>query len=219
MELKRCTKCGENKPNTNEYFAFSNKSKGILRPSCKVCDKKHREKNKDKMKEYNKNYYENNKDKRKEYGKEYSKNYRENNKDKIKGYLQEYRENNKDKIKEYRENNKDKMKGYVHKRRALELGNGGSYTKSQWLDTLEYFDYKCAYTGECIKHSCHVEHIVPISKGGTSYIWNLVPSTASANLSKQNRDMEEWYREQEYFCEERLNKIYEYQKYMAAKYK
>ena len=56
MELKRCTKCGENKPNTNEYFAFSNKSKGILRPSCKVCDKKHREKNKDKMKEYNKNY-------------------------------------------------------------------------------------------------------------------------------------------------------------------
>ena len=111
------------------------------------------------------------------------------------------------------------MKGYVHKRRALELGNGGSYTKAQWLDTLEYFDYKCAYTGECIKHSCHVEHIVPISKGGTSYIWNLVPSTASANLSKQNRDMEEWYREQEYFCEERLNKIYEYQKYMAAKYK
>ena len=25
MELKRCTKCGENKPNTNEYFAFQNK--------------------------------------------------------------------------------------------------------------------------------------------------------------------------------------------------
>ena len=30
MELKRCTKCGETKPNTNEYFAFSNKSKGIV---------------------------------------------------------------------------------------------------------------------------------------------------------------------------------------------
>ena len=200
MELKRCTKCGENKPNTNEYFAFSNKSKGILRPSCKVCDKKYRENNKDSLTEYHKKY-------------------RENNKGKIKESWKKYYENNKDKIKEYRENNKDKIKGYTHKRRALKLGNGGSYTKSQWLDTLEYFDYKCAYTGECIKHSCHVEHIVPISKGGTSYIWNLVPSTASANLSKQNRDMEEWYREQEYFCEERLNKIYEYQKYMAAKYK
>ena len=226
MELKRCTKCGENKPNTNEYFAFSNKSKGILRPSCKVCDKKYRENNKDKIKEYRENnkdkrkeyhkkYRENNKDKLKEYNKEYNKKYRENNKDIIK----EYRENNKEYMKEYREHNKDKLKEYRHKRRALKLGNGGSYTKAQWLDTLEYFDYKCAYTGECIKHSCHVEHIVPISKGGTSYIWNLVPSTASANLSKQNRDMEEWYREQEYFCEERLNKIYEYQKYMAAKYK
>ena len=73
MELKRCTKCGENKPNTNEYFAFSNKSKGILRPSCKVCNKKHREKNKDKRKEYHKKYSEKNKDKIKEYNKEYKK--------------------------------------------------------------------------------------------------------------------------------------------------
>ena len=143
------------------------------------------------------------------------KDYTKKNKDKRKEYV----EKNKDKRKEYVEKNKDRIKSYTHKRRALKLGNGGSYTKAQWLDTLEYFDYKCAYTGECIKHNCHVEHIVPISKGGTSYIWNLVPSTASANLSKQNRDMEEWYREQEYFCEERLNKIYEYQKYMAAKYK
>ena len=191
MELKRCTKCGENKPNTNEYFYFQNKSKGTLRSRCKVCN--------------------NDKDKGKEYY--------ENNKDKILKYKKKYYENNKDKLKKCRENNKDKYKEYNHKRRALKVGNGGSYTKSQWLDTLEYFDYKCAYTGECIKHNCHVEHIVPISKGGTSYIWNLVPSTASANLSKHNRDMEEWYREQEYFCEERLNKIYEYQKYMAAKYK
>ena len=231
MELKRCTKCGENKPNTNEYFAFQNKSKGKLIARCKECDKKYREKNKDKRKEYSKKYRENNKDKLKEYNKEYNKNYYEKNKDKRKEYLKEYNknyyENNKDKIKEYKkeyhkkyyEHNKDKRKGYTHKRRSLKLGNGGSYTKAQWLDTLEYFDYKCAYTGECIKHNCHVEHIVPLSKGGTSYIWNLVPSTASANLSKQNRDMEEWYREQEYFCEERLNKIYEYQKYMAAKYK
>ena len=223
MELKRCTKCGENKPNTNEYFAYNNKSKGKLKAWCKVCDKNYREHNKDKLKEY----YENNKDKIKEYMKEYNKEYRENNKDKKKEYMKEYNkkyyENNKDSLtesrKEYREYNKDKIKGYNHKRRALKLGNGGSYTKEQWLDTLEYFDYKCAYTGECIKHSCHVEHIVPISKGGTSYIWNLVPSTESANCSKGNRGMEEWYREQEYFCEERLNKILEYQKYMYEKYK
>ena len=186
-----CSKCHEIK--TVDYF-FKNRSKkdgvGI---ECKQCyierDRRYRENNKEKISEKNRLYY---KDNKKEI---------------------------KERHRQYRENNKDKIKGYTHKRRALKLGNGGSYTKAQWLDTLEYFDYKCAYTGECIKHNCHVEHIVPISKGGTSYIWNLVPSTASANLSKQNRDMEEWYREQEYFCEERLNKIYEYQKYMAAKYK
>ena len=134
-------------------------------------------------------------------------------------YLKNNEEIIRSKRKVYLKNNRDKFKLYQQKRRALKLGNGGSYTKEQWLDTLEYFDYKCAYTGECIKHSCHVEHIVPVSKGGTSYIWNLVPSTGSANYSKGNRGMEEWYREQEYFCEERLNKILEYQKYMYEKYK
>ena len=175
------------------------------------------------MKEYN----EKNKDRLREYNKEYNKEYREKNKDKLKKSKKEYYENNKDKLKErnkeyykeYRERNKDKLKERDKRYRHKKRGNGGAYTQLQWLDTLEYFDYKCAYTGECIKHNCHVEHIIPISKGGTSYIWNLVPSTASANLSKHNRDMEEWYREQEYFCEERLNKIYEYQKYIAAKYK
>ena len=279
MELKRCTKCGENKPNTNEYFVYNNKSKGKLKAWCKVCDreyaKEYREKNKDIIKELNKKYYELNKEHFKEYSKKYrelnidrlrdhnkeyreknkdkistqrkeyrdnnkdkiresQKNYRENNKDKLKEYRKEYYKNNKDKLKEYYKNNeeiirakrkvyiknnRDKFKLYQQKRRALKLGNGGSYTEEQWLDTLEYFDYKCAYTGECIKVSCHIDHIIPLSKGGTSYIWNLVPSTASANLSKQSRNMEEWYREQEYFCEERLNKIYEYQKNMAAKYK
>ena len=238
MELKRCTKCGENKPSTNEYFSYTNKSKGKLKTWCKVCDKEYqkeyRENNKDTIKEKNKVYRENNKDKIREYKKEY----RENNKDKIREGRKVHYENNKDKVREgrkvyyennkdtileknkvYYENNKDKVrewsKRYQHKKR----GNGGSYTKAQWLDALEYFDYKCAYTGECIKHSCDIEHIVPISKGGTSYIWNLVPSTKSANCSKHNRDMEEWYKEQEYFCEERLNKILEYQKIMAAKYK
>lgn len=57
-----------------------------------------------------------------------------------------------------------------------------------------------------------------ISKGGSDHIYNLVPTTPGANLSKSNRDLEEWYRKQDYFSEDRLNKIYKYIKYMKDKY-
>ena len=41
METKICSKCKTEKPNTNEYFAFVNKSKGLLKNKCKMCDKEY----------------------------------------------------------------------------------------------------------------------------------------------------------------------------------
>lgn len=41
----------------------------------------------------------------------------------------------------------------------------------------------------------------------------------SYNISKLNRNMEDWYRQQEYFSEERLQKIYEWCKYAFNKWK
>ena len=38
------------------------------------------------------------------------------------------------------------------------------------------------------------------------------------NSSKQDKDMEEWYQEQDFYSEERLQKIYEWQEYAYNKY-
>ena len=218
MEFKICNKCNEEKPNTNEYFAFSNKPKGLLKSSCKMCDKEYYKKNRDKIINQYKEYYRNNKEAVSMYKKEYYK----DNKDKMIENATNYRKNNREKVSEYlrdyQRNNKDKMVFYANKRRCIEIGNGGNYTKEQWKETLEYFDYKCAYTGECIKDNLNIEHIIPVSKGGTNYIWNLVPSTPQANISKKDRDIEEWYRKQPYFSEERLQNIYKYQEYMKSKF-
>ena len=106
------------------------------------------------------------------------------------------------------------------RRRAKIAGNGGSYSKSQWEECLRFFDYKCAYTGEEIIDSVlHREHIVPINNGGTNFIWNICPSSASANFSKQDTELETWYREQPYFSEERLTKIYEWMDYAYNKFR
>lgn len=211
VNARICTKCGTlkrfekfNKQKTGKYGVTS---------KCKECQNKYKRTYYQNNKEYKKKYYENNKDKIKEYY--------QNNKNEIKKYYQNNKEHIKEKVKEYQKNNKDKIKENKkirnHKRRTLKQNSGGSYTVEQWNESLKYFNNKCAYSGKPMEQ-VSVEHIIPITKGGTSYIWNIVPCEAILNYSKQDKDLLEWYKEQEFYSEERLNKIYEYIEYMKNKY-
>ena len=171
----------------------------------------------------------------------YRKEYAVENRDKILSMKKEYRENNREilseKQREYRKRNKSEIakrqKEYIktkegaetlirarRKRKALELKNGGSYTSTQWEECKQFFNNKCAYSGQPLRtDNIQAEHIIPLSKGGTSYIWNLCISLGEINHSKYNNNMEKWYRKQEYFIEERLQKIYEWQDYAYNKYR
>lgn len=97
----------------------------------------------------------------------------------------------------------------VHKRKTL-LKDRGDFTIEEVLVALDFFDYKCAYTGETLEECYHLDHVIPVVNGGYNYIWNIVPSNPTPNLSKGAKNMEEWYRQQSYFSEERLQKIYEW---------
>ena len=49
-------------------------------------------------------------------------------------------------------------------------------------------------------------------------IWNTVPMLRKLNSSKQEKDMLEWYKEQECYDPKRLQKIYEWQEFAYNKY-
>lgn len=143
------------------------------------------------------------------------------NKNKINARCRRYYRENIDKIKAQNRTERGKLMSNIRnsKRRALKKKTGGYFTEQQMKECLEFFKNKCAYSGNDLDNKVlHIDHIKAISKGGTNYIWNLCPSIASANLSKYNSDMEDWYRKQEYFTEERLAKIYEWQEYAYKKY-
>jgi len=124
--MKKCKKCNEEKDLTD--FNILKISKDGLRNQCKQCDKKYRDENKGKMKEYLKKYYENNKDdltnKNKERYEskkvEYNENrrYRYNENPEIRETIskrgKEYRTDNKNKVtlskKKYYEENKEYIK-------------------------------------------------------------------------------------------------------------
>lgn len=54
---------------------------------------------------------------------------------------------------------------------------------------MEEFEGKCAY---CDKPANSFDHIIPISKGGKTEPWNIVPACRSCNSSKNDQDLFTW---------------------------
>lgn len=53
----------------------------------------------------------------------------------------------------------------------------------------------------------HIEHVVPISKGGPHALGNIIPACKFCNDSKFDHEVESWYRQQPFFSELRWRKI------------
>ena len=206
MHFKTCTKCGETLPATTEYFHKDKNGKYGLKSTCKKC-----------RAEYHKQHYEDNKDKIKQYY--------EDNKDKHSNYMKQWYENNKDKVRKRGKQYRSTVQGQIVKfnssckRRTKEQNQGNGITKYQWLEMMKYFEFRCAYSGEVLNENTRsIDHIEPLNQGGEHEIWNVVPMYRSYNLSKHDKDMLQWYKEQPYYSEERLQKIYEWQEYAYNKY-
>lgn len=102
----------------------------------------------------------------------------------------------------YKAKNSHKALNYTHKR----LGAKGAHTFSQWKETMEAFNNSCVYCGST-EGTLEKDHIVPISKGGTDFISNVVPACRSCNSSKGNKDVVEWYTKQPFYNEEVLEAL------------
>lgn len=154
--------------------------------------------------------------------------YAEENKDKIKARIKKWYLANEDRCKAARKNYYKSHKGTLNaemrehyqehklyydlktlKRRAKGKNILSDLTKSQWEECLKFFDYKDAYTGLPMQ-VISKDHIIPLSKGGAFTKNNIIPCDNCINASKNNEDMETWYRKQPFFSKERLKKINEW---------
>ena len=209
--FKQCSKCGE----ILHISKFYKQKDGIygVRGDCKECNNKRRRKNR-----------EDNIEREKQYNKEYH----IKNKKRISKKNKKWREENKEYCKEYNikycENNPDKTFNHNTKRRFKEGNQGNGITKEQWLEMMNFFEWKCAYSGADLggksnKNVRTIDHIIPLDNGGEHEVWNCVPMKKSYNCSKHTKDLLEWYLEQPFFSIERLTKIYEWRIYAYWKYK
>jgi len=63
----------------------------------------------------------------------------------------------------------------------------GSYTIEEWRERVLQFDNRCAYCGKKSKRLTP-DHYIPLSKGGTNFIDNIIPSCLKCNQTKWSSD-------------------------------
>lgn len=203
--MKTCKKCLKELPLENFYI--KNKKTNLRRTTCKACmyeeSKQYKQLNKEKISQQLKDYRIKNINKLTEYLKKYN----IENKDKMAEVKKKYYNDNIEKITEYNANYYQKNKKTINKKAIL-------YTKTEKgiiskkntsnkrrlikkngnIDTVALLEMKNksnkCYWCNCkiLNNNYHLDHYIPLSKGGSHTIDNIVISCPSCNLRKSNKD-------------------------------
>jgi len=180
---KRCTICGLEKPATKEFFSSEKRYTSGFHPHCKKCRSR-------KSNEYNKRHSE----KRSAYDKQYRETHRGDKRRNDK----KSREKTKSKIrlskyaKFWRLKHPDRWKVYMSnaygKRKAAE----GKYDAADILIQLKMQKGVCWWCGCELNNKYHVDHRIPLARGGSNWPNNICLTCSHCNLSKGAKMPWEW---------------------------
>lgn len=175
--MKQCTRCLESFPATLEFFY---KDKKYLRSHCKKCSalilKNWKAKNSKKVATYQKKWVKENPESAKKWAKE--------NPESVNASQRKWSKNN-----------LEKESAKVRKRRALKMGNG--HIPYSIEDVLEKYGTKCHICNLEIntnanrqpgkdgwQNGLHIDHLIPISRGGADTLENVRPAHGLCNVKK-----------------------------------
>ena len=220
VSSKSCTRCSEMKPLT-EYHKDALTKDG-LKSKCKICrladNAKYFAENKESVAAVQLAYHEKNKEARNAYQREwreknkeatsaYKKEYNKKNKEAINAYRRSYHAENREALnareRKYRKDNPRIGSAIKNRRRARKLNNGVEvYTIQEVLETYGTDCHICHWPVDMSaprrtgypgwETGLHIDHVIPISKGGEDTLANVRPSHAYCNISKRDRLMGEF---------------------------
>jgi hypothetical protein len=191
--LRKCVRCGELKPATPKHFHKSKLGRDGLHTHCKPCDvARHREwrarnatYDRDHMRATSRGEKQPRRPSRPKHGR---------NKENARAYDLRNRDLRNAQHNAWRKLHPEKNRAWVACYRARMAKAPGSHTSQDLLDLYEEQDGRCSYCGMPLRGEYEVEHMTPISRGGSNDRDNLCLSCESCNASKQNRTADEFYR-------------------------
>jgi 5-methylcytosine-specific restriction endonuclease McrA len=101
-----------------------------------------------------------------------------------------------------------------HEPLALLVELTPKFAKKRFRESIyQAWDCKCGY---CEEVATSLDHIVPRFKSGCSSRHNLLPACKRCNANKASSDMETWYIQQDFFTQEKLDRIKSWMKPQAS---
>ena len=187
---KKCSKCGEVKSVTEFYKQIASPD-GLYR-WCKACariyQKVYYAKHREEIAARQEVYYKGHREERAVYSKVYYKVYYKRHREKIAARQKVYRDRHQKKLaiyrKVYREGHLEQFRMYATQHRVLKAGASGYATVEQIQARIDYYG-KCCYI--CGAPYEHIDHVIPLSKGGSNWPANLRPTCSKCNLKKGSK--------------------------------
>lgn len=199
MAVKKCSKCGIEKPATREFFYPHKEGKYGFRPDCIQCFSKRTaayvERNRERLLAQRAAFREANRDKLR---KMYMDFYWRNKERLIKESIERNRRNPEAynaKLRKWRKANRAKVEVWGRNRRAKLKGSVGTHTIDDVLALMKAQRGMCVYCKTDIRKKYHVDHILPVSLGGSNDRTNIQLLCPSCNLKKRAKHPEEFARE------------------------
>ena len=174
QDTKKCPKCGETK-SAGEYHRATFKGKTFLHAYCKPCFYQWR-----KGKKYRPNP---------ERAKARQRRYRESHRDKIQDYNRTYAQQNStrlaDWLRRWRQENPDAHQVQTSRQRSRRAGCINTLSAQDWSWIRWSFDNRCLCCGRTPPDVViTIDHIIPLSVGGTNTRENVQPLCVACNSSK-----------------------------------
>lgn len=216
--VKRCSKCGEEKPLTNEYFSQQKAGKHGFNAQCKKCIALYTQRVKDERREYQAEWRKNNPDKNRARVKRWRERHLEAARDadyrryhsdpeKARARSKDYKVKNPEKVKTQRNaytstpHGRSVVNLSAQRYRAKKKAVLHDLTKEEWAFCLHHFGGVCAVCGqrEGFWAAIVQDHWIPIAKGGATTAGNIIPlchakkdGSNCCNNMKSDRDPNEW---------------------------
>ena len=92
--------------------------------------------------------------------------------------------------------NKLRTRVYTENRRVRKLANGGSHTPEQIEELYVKQHQRCAGCNKSIRKHYEIDHIIPVTRGGSNDISNIQLLCMPCNRTKHNKPPEQWAKEQ-----------------------
>lgn len=197
-EIKICSKCHIAKKFL-EFEKDPRNSNGIG-SICTSCRRNYYYENREAKKKITRDNYWKDPEKHKAWWRKY---YQEH-KEEIKKNAKEYRLKNKDRVAIWSRDYRNTPKGravsiYSNKKRKYKINQSKDQSAIEKIAFIRSRKSRCFWCGKKINGNnpkeCHIEHIMPLNRGGSHSSGNIVASCPECNLKKKDKKPDDFIKE------------------------